>query len=93
MRQGSLYSREVKNSALRPCARFLIDRKGAARYAYAMSDKFPCLLIKRQQPNGQSWQVIIGPSLLRWIFILFLAFVLLLWGDDPAQLLRDLLHL
>jgi hypothetical protein len=53
--------------------------------------KFQCLFIKRRKPNGDTFQVVIGPILLRWLFVLFLAIVLILRGGKHAQLLWSLL--
>jgi hypothetical protein len=53
--------------------------------------KFQCLFIKRRKPNGDTCQVVIGPSLLRWILILILVIILLLRGENLAQVLWSLL--
>jgi hypothetical protein len=33
---------------------------------------FQCLFIMRRKPDGDRFQVVIGPSLLRWLLVLFL---------------------
>jgi hypothetical protein len=58
-----------------------------------MFDKFPCLRIKRRWADGQSAEVEIRPSLIRWVLIALVVLVLLLHGGDPGHLLRDVFHL
>lgn len=58
-----------------------------------MFDKFPCFRIKRRNPNGQTSEIEIRPSLLRWLLIFVLVLAFLIRGGDPTQLFRNLLHL
>jgi len=57
-----------------------------------MLDKFPCLRIKRRRRNGQTDEIEIRPSLIRWLLILLVVLVVIIRGDDPARLLKDLLQ-
>jgi len=57
-----------------------------------MFDKFPCLRIKRYRRNGQTDEIEIRPSLIRWLLILLVVLVVIIRGDDPARLLKDLLQ-
>jgi hypothetical protein len=54
--------------------------------------KFQCLFIKRRKPDGDTCQVVIGPSLLRWLLVIFLVVVWLFQGGNPTQLLWSFLH-
>jgi len=57
-----------------------------------MLDKFPSLRIKHRGSDGESAEIEIRPSLIRWLLIALVVIVLLLHGGDPARLLRDVLH-
>ena len=54
--------------------------------------KFQCLFIKRRKPDGDTCQVVIGPSLLRWLLVIFLVVVWMFQGGNPTQLLWSFLH-
>jgi hypothetical protein len=54
--------------------------------------KYQGFFIKRRKPDGDTCQVVIGPSLLRWILVIVLVVVWLFQGGNPAQLLRSFLH-
>jgi hypothetical protein len=58
-----------------------------------MFDKFPCFRIKRRSPNGQTSELEIRPSLLRWLLIFLVVLVFLIRGGDPGQIFQNLLHL
>lgn len=58
-----------------------------------MFDKFPCFRIKRRSPNGQTSELEIRPSLLRWLLIFLVVLAFLIRGGDPAQIFQNLLHL
>jgi hypothetical protein len=45
-----------------------------------MFDKFPCFRIKRRGPDGQSVEIEIRTSLIRWLLIALVVVVLLLHG-------------
>lgn len=53
--------------------------------------KFQCLFIKRRKPDGDTYQVVIGPSLLRWLLVIFLVVAWLFQGGNPAHPLWILL--
>lgn len=57
-----------------------------------MFDKFPCFRIKRRNANGQTSEIEIRPSLLRWLIIFVVVLAFLIRGGDPAQLFRNLLN-
>ena len=58
-----------------------------------MFDKFPCFRIKKRGASGQTCEMEIRTSLLRWLLLAVVVIVFLARGGDPAQLFRNLLHL
>ena len=57
-----------------------------------MFDKFPCLRIKRRGPTRET-EIELRPSLIRWLLIGLVVILLLVHGENPGRLLRDVLHL
>jgi hypothetical protein len=55
------------------------------------ASRFQCLFIKRRKPDGDTLQVVIGPSMLRWLLAVLLVIGLLLRGGNQVQLLWNLL--
>ena len=49
-------------------------------YCSTMVDKFPSLRIKAKRPNGQEFELEIGASLLRWVFVLVVTIVAVVRG-------------
>jgi hypothetical protein len=86
--------RDSKTGLYKVSARFSTEPTPSVKEGVApggdMFDKYPCFRFKRRKPNGDSYELEVRASLLRWIIVGLAVVALLLCGIDPMQIITQL---